>query len=337
MNPTSRMPSANADRQPLPVIRAALIDISGTLHVGKGAIPGAIDACRRLISLQKIQQNNFKVLFLTNTSKISSTTLLSTLRSIGFDEDAIPSSDYIMTSVGATKRYLLEKKLRPYCLLEDDLLSTDFYNLGVDTIDETDDDDNENNNAFDEAGIGPNCVLVGLAPNKFNYDRLNTAYRFLNKLKRKDDKWRQEMDPADHQQTSQQSQTPPPRLIVIHRATHYRDSDHELSLGPGGFISLLEEASGVSAHVIGKPSVNFYNEALTYLGITDPAHAVMVGDDVVGDIGGALHAGLGCAILVKTGKYVPGDESGRKTDGVMPTLVMDSIVEAVDYICSQYS
>ncbi len=232
-----------------------------------------------------------------------------------------------MTSIGATKRYLLDKELRPYCLLEDDLLSTDFYSLGVDTVIEDDD-----------GGRGPNCVLVGLAPSKFNYDNLNTAYRLLNRLSIKDDKQRQEDVGSDqHQQKSQEEATRPlvPRLIVIHRATHYRDSDHELSLGPGEFVSLLERASGVAAHVIGKPSVSFYHEALSYLGITDPAHAIMVGDDVVGDIGGALKAGLGSAILVKTGKYVSGDESGRKTDGVMPTLTVNSIVEAVDFICSQ--
>lgn len=322
---SSHLPPPN-DNRPPSIIRAALIDISGTLHVGKDAIPGAIDACRRLLALEQQQQNKeFKVLFLTNTSQISTTTLLSTLRCIGFSEDVIPSSDYIMTSVGATKRYLLEKKLRPYCLLEDDLISTDFHNLAVENVD------------GDEGGsVGPNCVLVGLAPNKFKYKRLNTAYRLLNHLKCKDEKWKLE-DIVDSDRHKQKQTPPPPsRLIVIHRATHYRDSDHELSLGPGGFISLLEQASGVSAHVIGKPSVNFYREALSYLGIKDPTHAVMVGDDVVGDIGGALNAGLGCAILVKTGKYVQGDELGRKTDGVVPTLTVNSIVEAVDYICTQY-
>ena len=315
-----------------PIIRAALIDISGTLHIGNDAIPGAIDACRRLLTLQKTQQPNFKVLFLTNTSQISTTSLLSTLRSIGFDEDAIPSSEHIMTSVGATRRYLLEKELRPYCLLEDDLLSTDFHNLGVDTIRPALLDSGDNNDE-DESG-GPNCVLVGLAPNKFNFERLNTAYRLLNQLKSKDDECRHE----SLQTSSPPPPPPPPRLIAIHRAMHYRDSDHNLSLGPGGFISLLEQSSGVSAHVIGKPSINFYHEALSYLGIQDPAHVVMVGDDVVGDIRGALHAGLGGAILVKTGKYIHGDESGRKTEGVVPTLAVNSIVEAVDFIiCSQHS
>lgn len=39
------------------------------------------------------------------------------------------------------------------------------------------------------------------------------------------------------------------------------------------------------------------------------AEAVMVGDDVRDDIGGALSAGLRAALLVRTGKYLAGDET----------------------------
>lgn len=235
---------------------------------------------------------------------MSSTSLLNQLRDIGFDNDAISSGDMIMTSVGATRSYLLENGLRPYCLVEDDLLTSDFD--GVDM---------EN----------PNCVLVGLAPSKFNYDRLNEAYRLLIRLK------------AEQQQKLGNGiEKKLPLLIAIHRGIHYRDSDHELSLGPGGFVSLLEQTADVKAHVIGKPSCDFYQAALSFLGVQDdPTQAVMIGDDVVGDVKGALDAGLGGAILVKTGKYASGDELGAKTGGVLPTVTVESIVEAVDcVICS---
>jgi ribonucleotide monophosphatase NagD (HAD superfamily) len=66
----------------------------------------------------------------------------------------------------------------------------------------------------------------------------------------------------------------------------------------------------------------------------DPANVVMVGDDVIGDVKGALDAGLGGAMLVKTGKYINGDELGNKTDGVKPTLTVPSLAHAVDCICS---
>lgn len=281
-------------------IKAVLIDISGTILIGEHAIPGAIDAIQKLQ-----QQTNVKVLFLTNSST-SSMSLLEQLRTAGFDELAIPKIDAIMTSVSATRNYLLQNNLRPYFLVEDELVETDF--VGV----------NRNN---------PNCVVVGLARSKLNYEKLNGAFRLLTKLKK-----------ADAESDNTTISNPPPRLIAISRATHFLDSDHELSLGPGGFVTLLEETVGVTAHVIGKPSPNFYQAAVSsLLGIEyDPSSTVMIGDDVKGDVSGALEAGLGCAILVKTGKYVTGDELGTKTRGILPTFTADSIVEAIDYICSNF-
>ena len=230
--------------------------------------------------------------------------LLEQLRTAGFDELAIPKIDAIMTSVSATRNYLLQNNLRPYCLVEDELVETDF--VGVNRND-------------------PNCVVVGLARSKLNYEKLNGAFRLLTKLKK-----------ADAESDNTTISNPPPRLIAISLATHFLDSDHELSLGPGGFVTLLEETVGVTAHVIGKPSPNFYQAAVSsLLGIEyDPSSTVMIGDDVKGDMAGALEAGLGCAILVKTGKYVTGDELGTKTRGILPTFTADSIVEAIDYICS---
>ena len=279
-------------------MKAVLIDISGTILIGEHAIPGAIDAIHKLQ-----QQPNVKVLFLTNSST-SSISLLEQLRKSGFDELAIPNINSIMTSVSATRNYLIQNNLRPYCLMEDTLVETDF--VGVDR--------NE-----------PNCVVVGLARSKLNYEKLNVAFRLLTKLKK-----------ADVESDTTISTPPPPRLIAISRATHFLDSDHELSLGPGGFVTLLEQTVGVTAHVIGKPSPNFYQAAVSsLLGIEyDPSSAVMIGDDVKGDVSGALEAGLGCAILVKTGKYVTGDELGTKTGGILPSFTAESIVEAVDYICS---
>ena len=46
-------------------IKAVLVDLSGTVHVGGNVIPGAIEACR------KLQQSGLYVKFVTNTSKIS--------------------------------------------------------------------------------------------------------------------------------------------------------------------------------------------------------------------------------------------------------------------------
>ena len=161
-------------------------------------------------------------------------------------------------------------------------------------------------------------------PSKFFYDKLNGAFRLLSQLKEE-----KEAALLNHANGGDK-----PSLIAIHRAKYYRDADHQLSLGPGGFITLLEQTTGVTAHVVGKPSSAFYHAAVSSLGL-DPANVVMIGDDVVGDVKGALDAGLGCAVLVQTGKYTNGDELGHKTNGVEPTLTCQSFAEAVDCItCS---
>jgi HAD superfamily hydrolase (TIGR01458 family) len=131
------------------IIREALIDLSGTLHVGDTAVHGAVDAIERL------QQSSTSVTFLTNTSTKSSTELLEQLKALGFSIDR----DSLLTSVLATKRYLLQHKLRPLCLMEDT------SDLSPDV-------------SVDDAPPH-NAVVVGLAPSHFHYERLNRAFRLL--------------------------------------------------------------------------------------------------------------------------------------------------------------
>jgi ribonucleotide monophosphatase NagD (HAD superfamily) len=147
-----------------------------------------------------------------------------------------------------------------------------------------------------------NCVLVGLSPSKLDYDHLNQAYHRLR-------------------------DSPDNPLIAIHRALYYRDSSHQISLGPVGFVTLLEQASGKDAVVIGKPNPAFFHVAITELEIPSQ-HVVMVGDDVVGDIIGAHEAGIGTTILVQTGKYQPQDDEKAPSSA----RVVLSVVEAVDCI-----
>jgi phospholysine phosphohistidine inorganic pyrophosphate phosphatase len=56
----------------------------------------------------------------------------------------------------------------------------------------------------------------------------------------------------------------------------------------------------------------------------DPAQCVMVGDDIVTDIGGAQAAGLR-GILVRTGKFRPSDLDGK----VQPDAIVDSIADLI--------
>jgi HAD superfamily hydrolase (TIGR01458 family) len=93
-----------------------------------------------------------------------------------------------------------------------------------------------------------------------------------------------------------------------------------LSLDVGPFVAALEYATGRTAHVVGKPARAFFLQPLSELGV-EPRAALMVGDDIHSDIGGALDAGLR-AVLVRTGKY-RADVVGAS--GIDPTAVVDSI------------
>ena len=282
-----------------PPIRAALIDLSGTIHVADQPIAGAIEAMRKLHSLK------IPTKFLTNTSKTSSADLTAQLRRMGFDTTAVPEGS-VMTSATAAKDLLVKHNLRPLCLVEE-ILKDDLK--GVDVSESK-----------------PNCVLVGLAPSAFCYNRLNEAFRLLVQLK-------------DEKEKSDVVDDTSPLLFAIHRGKYLRDGDGELSLGPGGFVSCLEEASGVKAITVGKPSPSFFQSAIsdwTSQGIK-PEEIVMVGDDAQQDVLGAIEAGLGFGVLVKTGKYRDGDEAKLLRSGKENAFAVTDVAEAVDFIVSKMS
>ncbi|XP_038599612.1 haloacid dehalogenase-like hydrolase domain-containing protein 2 isoform X2 [Tachyglossus aculeatus] len=145
----------------------------------------------------------------------------------------------------------------------------------------------------------PNAVVIGLAPEHFNYQVLNQAFRLL-------------LDGAP--------------LIAIHKARYYKRKDG-LALGPGPFVVGLEYATDTKATVVGKPERTFFLEALRGVGCV-PEEAVMIGDDCRDDVGGAQNVGM-LGILVKTGKYRAADEDKINPP---PYLTCESFPQAVDHI-----
>ena len=112
-------------------------------------------------------------------------------------------------------------------------------------------------------------------------------------------------------------------LIVMARNRYFMEQDG-LTLDMGAFVAGLEYSSGRSAEVVGKPALPFFRTALDELGIA-PAQAVLIGDDLADDIGGAQAAGIP-GILVRTGKYRASDEGDAK---IRPTLIVDDFPAAV--------
>ena len=66
------------------------------------------------------------------------------------------------------------------------------------------------------------------------------------------------------------------KLIAIHQAKYYKQLDG-LSLGPGPFVTALEQASGVTAECIGKPEASFFHSVLDDMEC-GPEETIMIGD-----------------------------------------------------------
>lgn len=92
-------------------------------------------------------------------------------------------------------------------------------------------------------------------------------------------------------------------------------------------MKALEYACGIEAEVVGKPSPEFFRSALQAIGV-EAHQAIMIGDDIVGDVGGAQQCGMR-ALQVRTGKFRPGDEHHPevRADGYV-----DNLAEAVDLL-----
>lgn len=150
-------------------------------------------------------------------------------------------------------------------------------------------------------GAGPMTVVMGDAGPFFTYEAVNTAFRALDQGA---------------------------GFLALAANRSFLDEDGERSLDMGAYVAALEYASGTQAEVLGKPAPGFFAAALDSMGCA-PDRAVMVGDDAEADVAGALKAGLGAAVLVRTGKFCAGDET-RHTP--CPSHVADDLARAVDWI-----
>jgi len=145
---------------------------------------------------------------------------------------------------------------------------------------------------LEETAGQADAVIVGDLGAAFGYDVLNCAFRQL-------------MDGA--------------KLVALQKNRYWLRADG-LSLDVGPFVAALEYATGQEAYVVGKPARGFFAQVLMDLG-AEASVAVMIGDDIESDIGGALEAGLR-AVLVRTGKF---REERVNASGIQPTAVVDSI------------
>ena len=145
----------------------------------------------------------------------------------------------------------------------------------------------------------PNVVVLGDMGDYFTYAGLNHAFRMLLRG------------------------VP---LLAMARNRYFMETDG-MSLDMGAFVAGLEYSAGVTAEITGKPAPAFFAAALAELGVAADA-AVLIGDDLTDDIGGAQDAGI-AGILVRTGKFRPGDD---ENPAIRPALVSADFAAAVDVL-----
>jgi HAD superfamily hydrolase (TIGR01458 family) len=158
--------------------------------------------------------------------------------------------------------------------------------------------------AEDFANVGDSegeAVVIGDAADGFTYAALNAAFRKL-------------LLGAE--------------FLALARNRSFKDEDGEVSLDVGAFVTALEYAARREAVVLGKPAADFFQGALASMEC-DGKDAVMVGDDAEADVAGALAAGVGTALLVRTGKYRPSDEN--RVDPA-PSETVEDLAAAVRWI-----
>jgi HAD superfamily hydrolase (TIGR01458 family) len=151
---------------------------------------------------------------------------------------------------------------------------------------------------------GERAVIVGDAGEALDYAALNRAFRELNEGA---------------------------AFLALAANRTFKDADGKLSLDAGPFVTALEFAIQRPALVLGKPSADFFLSATESMDCV-PARAVMVGDDAEGDVAGALAAGLAGGLLVRTGKFQPGDEARFEP---RPSAVLDDLGAAADWIIAR--
>lgn len=247
-------------------IRAALLDIDGTLTEGVGgpALPGAVAAVERLLARLPIR-------YVTNTTSRTRADLEILLRRVGFPcqpgmlVNPALLAQKVLTSRGDDRGILIANPQAagdlawfqscPAGAAKAVLLACESHSLTI-------------------AELGPAVEAL------LNGARLYTLQQ--NRVFRRDD-----------------------RMVT--------------DLGP--VAAFLGYAARCSWENFGKPSPLLFSTLAEELDLPVAALA-MVGDDAEFDAAGAVAAGCGAGVLVRTGKYRPGDETRVSPT---PTLVLDDL------------
>ncbi|PAV65110.1 hypothetical protein WR25_22292 [Diploscapter pachys] len=155
--------------------------------------------------------------------------------------------------------------------------------------------------ALEQPDSPPNCVVMGDAEDEFTYSNVNAAFRVLMKMER-------------------------PLLITLGNGKFYQRVDGP-AIDVGAFAAALKFATNCEHVIIGKPQEDYFQSAVNKLGLKRE-EVLMIGDDIVSDIGGAQSWNIR-GVQVRTGKWRPEWEDHPS---VKPFRIVNNLQEAVDTI-----
>ena len=133
---------------------------------------------------------------------------------------------------------------------------------------------------FEFDDVKPEAIILGDLYKEFTWEKLNKAFQIIFETN--------------------------PLILALHK-NRYCKRENKLSLDLGPFVTALEYATSKKSVLIGKPEKNFFNLAIEDMKLKNE-EVLMVGDDIVADIGGAKNIFLK-TIQVKTGKFQKKDET----------------------------
>ncbi len=147
----------------------------------------------------------------------------------------------------------------------------------------------------------PDFVVIGDFRDNWDVNRLNIAFKYVIKHKAK--------------------------LLGMQGNKYYLDRNGEPVIDTGSFVWMIANAANVAPKIFGKPSKEYFLQALKRLDLL-AENVVVIGDDIESDIEGALNANIR-GILVKTGK---GQYYQPSKARIKPDLVIESFTSILEHL-----
>ncbi|MHA2037589.1 MAG: HAD-IIA family hydrolase [Promethearchaeota archaeon] len=146
----------------------------------------------------------------------------------------------------------------------------------------------------------PDFVIVGDFRDNWDVNRLNQAFKYV-------------VNGA--------------KLLGTQGNKYFLDRDGEPVIDTGSFVQLIANAANIEPVIFGKPSKEYFFQALKRIEL-ELHEVLVVGDDSESDIQGAINAGIQ-GILVKTGK---GQFFESEKSEIEPSKIIDTFSSLIKYL-----